>query len=125
MDSVYGHLLKISVVDDSTQVCTKGSFNNRYKPYVGESLLSPNREMVTDFVKDIFTKYPSFARAIQITCRGHSGKMSFLVMFMTNYLSGSQSIVIFEDSDGLSRRLEWFACLQSRWRLVFTIGWHG
>ena len=54
---------------------TKGIFKNIYKPHVGEGPLSPNREMVTDFVKDIFTEHPSFARTIQRKCLGRSGKM--------------------------------------------------
>ena len=54
---------------------TKGIFNNRYKPHVGEGLLIPNREMVTDFVKDIFTEHSSFARTITRKCLGRSGKM--------------------------------------------------
>ena len=54
---------------------TKGSFKNRYKPHVGEGLLSPNREMVIDFVKDIFTEHSSFVRTIQRKFLGRSGKM--------------------------------------------------
>ena len=53
---------------------TKGSYKNRYKPHVGEGLLIPNREMVTDFAKDIFTEHPTFARTIQIKFLGISGK---------------------------------------------------
>lgn len=111
------------VDNETSQMGTKGSFKNRYKPHVGEGLLSPNREMVTNFVKNIFTEYPSFARAIQRKCLGRSGKMSFPVMFMTKYLSGSQGIVTFNDCDGLSWRVEWYAYLQSGRRLVFTTGW--
>ena len=54
---------------------TKGSFKNRYKPHVGEGLMSPNREMVTYFVKYIFTEHSSFAREIQRKCLGRNGKM--------------------------------------------------
>ena len=54
---------------------TKGIFKNIYKPHVGEGLLSPNREMVIDFVKDIFTEHSSFARTIQRKFLGRSGKM--------------------------------------------------
>ena len=53
---------------------TKGLFNNRYKPHVGEGLLIPNREMVTNLVKDNFTEHSSFARTIQRKCLGQSGK---------------------------------------------------
>ena len=44
-------------------------------------------------------------------------------MFMTKYLSRSQGIATFEDCDGFSWRIEWYAYLQSRQRLVFTTGW--
>ena len=54
---------------------TKGSFKNRYTPHVGECLLSPNREMVIDFVKDNFTEHSSFARTIQRKCLVRSGRM--------------------------------------------------
>ena len=42
---------------------------------------------------------------------------------MTKYLSGSQGIATFEDCDGFSWRIEWYAYPQSGRRLVFTIGW--
>ena len=48
----------------------------------------------------------------------------FLVMFMKKYLSRSQGIATFEDCDGFSWRIEWYAYLQSGRRLVFTIGWY-
>ena len=49
---------------------------------------------------------------------------SFIVMFMTKYLSGSQGIATFKDCDGFSWRIEWYAYRQSRQRLVFTTGWY-
>ncbi|XP_059077301.1 uncharacterized protein LOC131060881 isoform X2 [Cryptomeria japonica] len=111
------------VNDETLQVGAKGSFKNKFKPYVGEGLLSPNRVIVTEFVREIFTEYPSFARTIQRKCLGRNGKMSFPVMFMTNYLSGSQGTVTFEDSDRLGWTVEWCAYMQSGRRLVFTNGW--
>ena len=48
---------------------------------------------------------------------------SFPLIFMTKYLSRSQGIATFEDCDGFSWRIEWYAYLQSRQRLVFTTGW--
>ena len=45
-------------------------------------------------------------------------------MFMTKYLSGSPGIATFEDCDGFSWRIEWYAYLQSGWTLVFTTGWY-
>jgi hypothetical protein len=50
--------------------------------------------------------------------------MSFPIIFMKKYLSGSQGIVTFQDYDGISWRVEWCAHLQSGRRLVFTTGWN-
>ncbi|KAH9308085.1 hypothetical protein KI387_035996, partial [Taxus chinensis] len=111
------------VNNEAPQIGAKGSFKNKFKPYVGEGLLSPNREVVTEFVRNIFTEHPSFARAIQRKCLGRNGKMSFPVMFMTNYLSGSEGTVTFEDSDGIAWTVGWSAYMQSGRRLLFTTGW--
>ena len=44
-------------------------------------------------------------------------------MFMTKYLLGSQGIATFEDYDGFSWRIEWYAYLQFGRSFVFTTRW--
>ena len=46
-----------------------------FKPYIGEGFISPNRQLVTDHVKDLVTEHPSFARAIQKRCLGPAGRL--------------------------------------------------
>lgn len=94
-----------------------------FTPYVGEGILSPNRQLVTDLVKGIVTEHPSFARAIQKRCLGPSGKMALPVMFLSSYLIGSKGHVILEDDKGLTWKVDWIAYMQSGRRLALTVGW--
>ncbi|KAI5084641.1 hypothetical protein GOP47_0000810 [Adiantum capillus-veneris] len=94
-----------------------------FTPYIGEGFISPNRQLVTDLVKDIVTKQPSFARAIQKRCLGSAGRMALPVTFMSKYLTGSEGQVVLEDNCGLFWKVNWIAYMQSGRRLAFTRGW--
>eukprot|EP00250_Pteridium_aquilinum_P003123 c13455_g1_i1 orf=895-3765(-) len=94
-----------------------------FTPYIGEGFISPNRQLVTDLVKDIVTKQPSFARAIQKRCLGSAGRMALPVTFMSKYLLGSEGQVVLEDNVGLFWKVNWIAYMQSGRRLAFTRGW--
>lgn len=94
-----------------------------FTPYIGEGFISPNRQLVTDLVKDIVTRQPSFARAIQKRCLGSAGRMALPVTFMSKYLTGSEGQVVLEDNRGLFWKVNWIAYMQSGRRLAFTRGW--
>ncbi|MCO5573247.1 hypothetical protein L7F22_027016 [Adiantum nelumboides] len=94
-----------------------------FTPFIGEGFISPNRQLVTDLVKDIVTKQPSFARAIQKRCLGSAGRMALPVTFMSKYLTGSEGQVVLEDYRGLFWKVSWIAYMQSGRRLAFTRGW--
>ncbi|KAI5069625.1 hypothetical protein GOP47_0015926 [Adiantum capillus-veneris] len=94
-----------------------------FTPYVGEAITSPNRRAVINLVKDIITRYPSFAKAIQKRYLGPSGRMALPVLFMSTYLLGSKGQAVLEDEDGLKWKVEWMGYMQSGRRLAFTLGW--
>lgn len=94
-----------------------------FTPYIGEGFISPNRQLVTDLVKDMITEQPSFARAIQKRCLGPTGKLALPVTFMSKYLIGPEGQVVLEDKDGLLWKVDWIAYMQSGRRLAFTRGW--
>ncbi|MCO5603119.1 hypothetical protein L7F22_057265 [Adiantum nelumboides] len=94
-----------------------------FTPYVGEAITSPNRRVVINLVKNIVTRYPSFAKAIQKRYLGPSGRMALPVLFMSAYLLGSKGQVVLEDEDNLKWNVEWLGYMQSGRRLAFTLGW--
>ncbi|CAM6094770.1 unnamed protein product [Calypogeia fissa] len=94
-----------------------------FRPYVGEGLLSPNRHMVMCLTKDMATEVPSFARALQKRCLGPTGKLSFPVMFMRQFIKGTEGVASLEDVKGDTWRVEWAAWEQSGRRLALIRGW--
>ncbi|KAL3686656.1 hypothetical protein R1sor_009230 [Riccia sorocarpa] len=94
-----------------------------FRPYVGEGLLSPTRHMVSRLIKDMTTQVPSFARTLAKRSLGPTGKLSFPVVFMEQFIKGKEGTAILEDVRGDRWKVEWAAWEQSGRRLALTRGW--